>query len=325
MKMNLFTLVAALTIFGGAAADAKNLRVSNASSEDIPVISSTRKLQSSSSDDIPAVSSSRKLQSSSEDIPTTFQRPGLKIASSSEDTISSSRRIQSSSEDIPTISSTRRMLLTQAEMDSCYAVMDSTAVDDSIDTVAFVNFLNLLSFGYLEENDITSFDDLSEPLKFAWNTLTCQCKQMGGEDNCCEADRANLFVEGADGKPVSEEQTNFLNDICKTAISTLGSEGWENPAPGEMPIEKPLPVEPEPETLTPGEIIAMSIGIPLLFILLLLGTLYFCRDKDYKPEEEEVEDEELADVEKENVANDEDSAVGTVLTAEVSTVVESQA
>ena len=224
------------------------------------------------------------------------------------------------------------MLLTQEEIDSCYAIMDSTAVDDSINQDLYVDFLNLLAFGYLEENDINSFDELSQPLKFAWSTLTCQCKQMGGEDNCCEADRANLFVEGADGSPVSEAQTNFLNDICQTAISTLGSEGWENPPPGETPIEKPLPVqpEPEPETLTPGEIIGMSVGIPLLFLLVLLGTVYFCRDKDNKSEEEEEEeeeeDEELADVEKENdVVNDEDSAVGTVLTAEASTVVESQA
>ena len=276
--MNLCSfLVVALTISGGA--DAKNLRVSNAST-------------SSSSEDIPVISYTRKLQSSSEDI--------------------------------PTISSTR-MLLTQDEIDSCYAIMDSTAVDDKINQDLYVDFLNLLAFGYLEENDITSFDDLSQPLQFAWNTLTCQCVQMGGEDNCCHADRAKLFVEGADGSPVSEAQTNFLNDICKTAISTLGSEGWENPSPGETPIEQPLPVEPEPEKLTPGEIIGMSVGIPLLFLLLLFGTLYFCHDKDNKPEEKESEDKELADVEKENAVNDEDSAVGTVLTAEVSTVVESQA
>jgi len=217
--------------------------------------------------------------------------------------------------------------LTQAEIDSCYAIIDSTAVDDAINKDAYVEFLNLLAFGYLTENDITTFDDLSQPLQFAWNTLTCQCKKMGGEDNCCEADRANLFVQGADGSPVSEAQTNYLNDICKTAIATLGSEGWENSPPGEMPkkpdLEQTLPAHPAPETLTPGQIIGMSVGIPLLVILLAV-TLYFCRDKAYKPEEGEEEDDELADVEKEDVSNDEDSAVGTVLTAEASTVVGSQ-
>jgi len=319
--MNYLTFLLALTIFGGA--DAKNLRVSNAasksSSQDFPVISSSRRKLQSSSEDVPEISSSRKLQSSSEDIPT----------------ISSSRKLESSSsEDIPTISSSR-MLLTQAEIDSCYAIMDSTAVDDAINKDGYVEFLNLLAFGYLAENGITSFDDLSQSLKFAWNTLTCQCVQMGGADDCCAADRANLFVEGADGEPVSEEQTNFLNDICSTAMTTLGSEGWENPPPGEMPkptdddteeIEQELPAQPTnpaPETLTPGQIVGMSVGIPLLFILLLLGTLYFCRDKEYKPEEGDEEDDELADLDKE-VMNDEDSAVGTVLTAEASTVVGSQ-
>lgn len=326
--MNSFTFLLALAIFGGAA-DAKSLRAAytaSSSSEDIPVISSTRKLQSSS-EDIPTISSSRKLQSSSEDVPTISS--SRKLQSSSEDipTISSSRKLQSSSEDIPTISSSRMLdTLTQAEMDSCYAIIDSTAVDDAINKDSYVEFLNLLAFGYLTENDVTTFDDLSQPLQFAWNTLTCQCKKMGGDDNCCEADRAKLSVEGADGTPVSEAQTNFLNDICKTAIGTLGSEGWENSPPGEMPkpdIEQELPANPTPETLTPGQIIGMSVGIPLLIVVLAI-TLYFCRrEKTNKLEEGEEDDDELADVEK-DVSNDDDTAIGTVLTAGTSTVVGSQ-
>jgi hypothetical protein len=285
--MNFLSFLLALAFFGGA--DAKNLRASNAASRE----------------DLPAISSSRKLQSISEDIPT----------------ISSKRMLSS---------------LTQDEKDRCYAIMDSTAVDDVINKSGYVEFLNLLAFGYLADNDITSFDDLSSPLKFAWITLSCQCEAMGGANNCCQADRAKLFVEGADGEPVSEEQTKFLNDVCKTAIETLGFEGWENPSPGEMPkpptedidgeeIEQELPAKPtNPATdvengRTPGSIIGMSVGIPLLLILLLLATLFFCRDKDYKPKEGEEEDEELTDVEKENV--EEDSAIATVQTdAESSTV-----
>lgn len=216
--------------------------------------------------------------------------------------------------------------LTQADMDSCYAIIDSTAVDDAINKDSYVEFLNLLAFGYLTENDVTTFDDLSQSLQFAWNTLTCQCKELGGDENCCEGDRAKLSVEGADGTPVSEAQTNFLNDICKTAIGTLKSEGFENPPPGEMPkpdIELELPVTSTPETLTPGQIIGTSVGIPLLFIVLAI-TLYFCRrDKENKPEEGEEEDDELNNVEK-DVSNDDDTAIGTVLTAGTSTVVGSQ-
>lgn len=97
----------------------------------------------------------------------------------------------------------------------------------------------------------------------------------------------------------------FLNDICKTAITTLGSEGWKNPPP--------LPVKPPPETLSTEETMGMAIGIPLLgipfiFIVALLGSVYFCRDMVYHPEEkntsaalepchEEKQDDELADVE----------------------------
>lgn len=298
--MNSLTFLLALTIFGGA--DARSLRASNAAS---------------SSEDIPDISSSRKLQSSSEDIPA----------------ISSTRMLSS---------------LTRDERDRCYSIMDSTAVNDAINKDGYVEFLNLLAYGYLEDNDITSFNDLSLGLKFAWNTLTCQCTAMGGADNCCQADRANLGTEGSDGEPVSEAQTNFLNDICKTAITTLGSERWENPPPGELPkpepvptpspvpaptpeptpepssddgeveIELPLPVPPNPapevdKGLTPGAIVGMSVGIPLLFILLLLSTLFFCRrDKDYTPKEGEVEDEELDDVEKFDAIDEEDSAIATV-------------
>ena len=85
------------------------------------------------------------------------------------------------------------MLLTRAEKDSCYEDMNITAVDDNtIDKEGYVEFLDLLALGYLTENNITSFNDLSQPLKVAWNKLTCQCMQMGGEDNCCQGDQAKL-------------------------------------------------------------------------------------------------------------------------------------
>lgn len=245
------------------------------------------------------------------------------------------RSLRSSSEDVPDIETSRKLessirdriltSLTDDEKERCYAVMDSTAVNNEIYKDGYVEFLNSLAFDYLTDNGITSFDNLSYPLKFAWNTLTCQCKAMGGGDKCCQADRARLFVDGADGEPVSEAQINFLNDVCTTAITTLTSEGWANPPPGELPkpeppnddidgkeIEQQLPGKPAHHTgLTPGAIIAMWVCLPLLAIILLLATLYFCRDKDYKPETEEAEDEELVDVEKENAIDDDDSAIAT--------------
>jgi len=114
------------------------------------------------------------------------------------------------------------------EEERCYAFMDSTAVNGRIEQDGYVEFLNLLADGYLADNGITTYDELSLALKYAWTTLTCQCTTMGEKPNCCQADRANLFVEGSDGEPVSEAQVNFLNDICKTAIDTLGQEGMVN-------------------------------------------------------------------------------------------------
>jgi hypothetical protein len=322
MMNSLSTLVLALTVFGSA--DAKSIRAAtpSASSQDIPDIATTRKLQSS--EDIPDISASRMLSS-----------------------------------------------LTEDEKERCYTIMDSTAVNDRIEKDGYVEFLNLLAYGYLSDNGITTYDELSFALKYAWTTLTCQCTAMGGKPNCCQADRANLFVAGSDGELVSEEQVNFLNDICKTAIDTLGQEGMVNPAPGELPvppapapivpeplpapqpapvepsepvapapvpvpspeppidgeeIEQELPAKPTPEVdegLTAGAIIGMAVGIPILAIILLLATLFLCRDRDYKPKDGEVEDEELENVEKEDaIADEEDSAIATVQTdAEASTIV----
>jgi len=298
MMNSLSTLVLALTVFGSA--DAKSIRAAtpSASSQDIPDIATTRKLQSS--EDIPDISATRMLSS-----------------------------------------------LTEDEKERCYTIMDSTAVNDRIEKDGYVEFLNLLAYGYLSDNGITTYDELSFALKYAWTTLTCQCTAMGGKQNCCQADRANLFVAGSDGELVSEEQVNFLNDICKTAIDTLGQEGMVNPAPGELPvppapapvpvpspeppidgeeIEQELPAKPTPEVdegLTAGAIIGMAVGIPILAIILLLATLFLCRDRDYKPKDGEVEDEELKNVEKEDaIADEEDSAIATVQTdAEASTIV----
>lgn len=320
MMMNsLSTLVLALTVFGSA--DAKSIRAATASAssldEVVPDIATTRKLQSSGSEDIPDISATRMLSS-----------------------------------------------LTEDEKERCYTIMDSTAVNDRIEKDGYVEFLNLLAYGYLADNGITTYDELSFALKYAWTTLTCQCTAMGGKPNCCQADRANLFVEGSGGEPVSEAQVNFLNDICKTAIDTLGQEGMTNPAPGELPvppapapivpapvpvpqpapvepsepvpspeppidgeeIEQELPAKPTPEVdkgLTAGSIIGMAVGIPILAIVLLLAALFLCRDKDYKPKDGEVEDEELKNVEKEaDIADEEDSAIATVQTdAEASTIV----
>ncbi len=323
MMNSLSTLVLALTVFGSA--DAKSIRAATPSSLDeaVPDIATTRKLQSSGSGDIPDISATRMLSS-----------------------------------------------LTEDEKERCYAIMDSTAVNDKIEKDGYVEFLNLLAYGYLSDNGIITYDELSWALKYAWTTLTCQCTTMGGKPNCCQADRANLFVEGSDGKPVSEAQVNFLNDICKTAIDTLGQEGMVNPSPGELPvppapapivpepvapepapvepsepvapapvpvpppeppidgeeIEQELPAKPTPEVdegLTAGAIIGMAVGLPILAILLLLATLFLCRDRDYSPKDGEVEDEELKDVEKEaDIADEEDSAIATVQTdAEASTIV----
>ena len=210
-----------------------------------------------------------------------------------------------SSEDIPTISSTR-ILLTRTELDSCYAVMNSTAVDDIIDKDGYVEFLDLLSSGYLTENNITSYDDLTQKLKVAWNKLTCQCVQMGRGADCCQADQAMLSVEGADGEQVSEAQVRFLNDVCKTSITTLGSEGWKKHPPPPIPPQETLTSE---ETMGMGMSRVISLlGIPFIFILILIGSIYFCRDMAANPEaktasaaldpcHEEEQDDELADVE----------------------------
>ena len=205
--------------------------------------------------------------------------------------------------------------------------MDDTAVDESIDNDGFVEFLNSMTSGYLTENDITSFNDLSPQLKFAYNTLSCQCTALGGAEDCCEEDKAALFVEGADGKPVSEKQTNYLIDICKTLMATIESEGWDMSPPDEEELKHELPAQriSPPQRLSTGLIIGMSVGIPLLVMITTLFMVYCRRDKENQPEEDEErngEDNKLADVEKEVFVDEEDLAVGTMLTTEDSTEAE---
>eukprot|EP00984_Skeletonema_dohrnii_P035762 scaffold35914_cov144-Skeletonema_dohrnii-CCMP3373.AAC.1 len=119
---------------------------------------------------------------------------------------------------------------------------------------AYFFFADIMSNQWFSDNDIYSYTELPYDMKFAFVTLACECRNLGGAENCCQNHRASLNVDGADGQDVSEAQTDYLNDICSLTYSTIGSDRI-NPKPGEMPTTAqptpPAPTQPPAPTPSP--------------------------------------------------------------------------
>lgn len=186
---------------------------------------------------------------------------------------------------------------------------------------AFYYFADIMSNQWFSDNGVYSYDELSYDMKFAFVTLACECHSLGGAENCCQAHRASLDVDGADGQEVSQEQTDYLVDICTTTSETIGPDRT-NPTPAELPTTappSPSPPKPDPIVDTPtaapvpspsgGLSIGGSIGIAMgaAAVLAMLLFLLAGRKSGEEKEDENLDDIEADDLRKVDVNADLDS------------------
>jgi len=238
----------------------------------------------------------------------------------------------SSSADVVQYLSASRSLRADVDLTQCYKDMVTAAGELNILTKdAYHLFADIMSNQWFSDNGITTYTELPFDMKFAFVTLACECRNLGGGENCCENERASLNVEGADGQEVSQAQTDYLNDICSLTYSTIGSDRI-NPHPGEMPTTaQPTTAPPTPPTqppaptssptkkvdpiitpptpapapefpsggLSPGAVAGVSLAAAavLTLIVFLIGG----RKEEEENEEENLEDIEADDMMKVNV------------------------
>ncbi|KAK1732754.1 hypothetical protein QTG54_016557 [Skeletonema marinoi] len=148
-----------------------------------------------------------------------------------------------------------RSLRGDVDLTQCYQDIVSVADEQNILTKdAYLLLADIMSNQWFSDNGIDSYTELPYDMKFAFVTLACECRNMGGAENCCQNHRASLNVDGADGQDVSQAQTDYLNDICSLTYSTIGSDRI-NPKPGEMPTTAqptpPAPTQPPAPTPSP--------------------------------------------------------------------------
>jgi len=173
----------------------------------------------------------------------------------------------SSSDGVVDISASRS-LRADVDLAQCYERMAFVADERDILTKdAYFYFSDIMSNQWFSENDIFSYIALPYDMKFAFVTLACQCKHLGGGKDCCLNERAELNVDGAKGQDVSQAQTEYLNDICSLTYATIGSDRI-NPSPGDMPTTaqptQPTTAQPtQPTTAQPTQpLIAPSPSPP---------------------------------------------------------------
>jgi len=110
----------------------------------------------------------------------------------------------------------------------CLNTLEASAGDNGrLGPEDYYIFTDGMSNGYFTLNNITSYDDLPMVNKFAFVTLSCQCSQFGGRDNCCQGPRANLNVQGINTTYVdsmNDQLVDYIIDICKTTIDAIGPE-----------------------------------------------------------------------------------------------------
>jgi len=110
----------------------------------------------------------------------------------------------------------------------CLNTLEASAGDNGrLGPEDYYIFTDGMSNGWFTLNNITSYDDLPLVNKFAFVTLSCQCTQFGGRDNCCQGPRANLNVQGintTDVDSMNEQLKDYIIDICKTTIDAIGED-----------------------------------------------------------------------------------------------------
>lgn len=139
------------------------------------------------------------------------------------------------------------------DLTECYADLVSAADGGDILTKdTYFWFTDIMSNQWFTDNGIYNYNDLSYDMKFAFVTLSCECHNLGGGEDCCQNHRAHLDVDGAAGQDVSQAQTDFLNDICSLTHSTIGPDRT-NPTPGDLPTTaQPTPPAPTSPTQPPA-------------------------------------------------------------------------
>ncbi len=178
----------------------------------------------------------------------------------------------SSSFDVVGISA-NRTLRSDVDLTQCYKDMVSVADErDMLTKDAYFFFGDILSNQWFSDSGIKGYADLPFDMRFAFVTLACQCKNLGGGEDCCQGDNAELNVDGANGQEVSQAQKDYLNDICSLTFSTIGSDRL-NPSAGDMPTtaqpttQPPVAPSPSPppttqQTATPPPTEKVAINLP---------------------------------------------------------------
>ncbi len=178
----------------------------------------------------------------------------------------------SSSVDVVDIS-TSRALRADVDLTQCYKDMVSVADEnDMLTKDAYFFFGDIMSNQWFSDSGIKGYTDLPFDMKFAFVTLACQCKSLGGGEDCCQGDNAELNVDGANGQEVSQAQRDYLNDICSLTFSTIGLDRL-NPTAGDMPTTAQPTTQPPPapspspppttqQTATPPPTEKVAINLP---------------------------------------------------------------
>lgn len=215
----------------------------SASSEDVPDIEDTRSLQEDSSEDIPNVEDTRSLQDErSEDVPDAADT----IDAEDEDVTVA---VATDSTDMVVVVEEKPETVTIPS--GCLNLLAASANRNrQLKKANYFVFTDGMSNGYYTFNNVTSYGDLPLPNKFGFVTLSCQCHQMGGRDNCCQGDRAKLDVTGIDvPESLSTPMQHYINDICSVTADAIGDNVM--PPSGELPTTV-RPTTSVPPTSSPS-------------------------------------------------------------------------
>lgn len=116
----------------------------------------------------------------------------------------------------------------------CINTLAASAENGKVSPDNYFVFIDTLSNGYYTSQNMTSYSDLSLLLKFGFVTLSCQCKLQGGNEDCCQGNRARLDVTGIDDPDnMSYELHAFVDDICSVTFDGIGDNIME--PTGELP------------------------------------------------------------------------------------------
>jgi len=178
------------------------------------------------------------------------------------------------SSEYPALDNTRRHIqedtsTTLFVSEQCLNNLVAAACDDGqIGPEDYFVFTDGMSNGYYTQNNLSDYSDLTMQNKFAFVTLSCQCKAfgVGGASNCCQGDRANINVQGInidDPNSMSTQLQDYIADICSTTTDAIGEENILPPT-GEEPVQLPPTVSPSDRPTSSVSPTGTSISTPTI-------------------------------------------------------------